>query len=64
MTLLSYPKSIAVEDIIGIARHPSSSPCAVEECSSPSDLVDRLLEYGFTSSAETHRSTIDIYAKS
>ncbi|KAL6839119.1 hypothetical protein ACP4OV_031010 [Aristida adscensionis] len=58
MTLLSYPKSIAVEEIIGIVQRLS-----LEECSSPSDLVDRLLEYGFTSSAETHRFTIDIHAK-
>jgi pre-mRNA-splicing factor ATP-dependent RNA helicase DHX16 len=36
---------------------------AAKECSSTGDLVGKLVEFGFTSSAETRSFAADIYAK-
>lgn len=53
MTLLGYSKSVVVQYVIRLAK----------ECSSTGDLVGKLVEFGFTSSAETHNFATDIYAK-
>ena len=37
--------------------------CSAKECSSTADLVGKLVEYGFASSAETRSFAADIYAK-
>ncbi|KAK3123207.1 hypothetical protein QOZ80_8AG0626210 [Eleusine coracana subsp. coracana] len=53
MTLLGYSKSVVVQYVIRLAK----------ECSSTGDLVGKLVEFGFTSSAETRSFAADIYAK-
>nr|CAB3482706.1 unnamed protein product [Digitaria exilis] len=53
MTLLGYSKSVVVQYVIRLAK----------ECSSTGDLVGKLVEFGFTSSAETRTFAADIYAK-
>uniref|UniRef100_A0A0E0QHJ3 RNA helicase n=2 Tax=Oryza TaxID=4527 RepID=A0A0E0QHJ3_ORYRU len=53
MSLLGYSKSVVVQYVIRLAK----------ECSSTGDLVGKLVEFGFTSSAETRSFAADIYAK-
>uniref|UniRef100_A0A0E0LTX7 RNA helicase n=1 Tax=Oryza punctata TaxID=4537 RepID=A0A0E0LTX7_ORYPU len=53
MSLLGYSKSVVVQYVIRLAK----------ECSSTGDLVGKLVEFGFTSSAETRSFASDIYAK-
>ncbi|KAK3121479.1 hypothetical protein QOZ80_8BG0654080 [Eleusine coracana subsp. coracana] len=53
MTLLGYSKSVVVQYVIRLAK----------ECSSTGDLVGKLVEFGFTSSAETLSFAADIYSK-
>ncbi|KAL6646502.1 hypothetical protein ACP70R_018110 [Stipagrostis hirtigluma subsp. patula] len=53
MALLGYSQSVVVQYVIRLAK----------ECSSTGDLVGKLVEYGFTSSAETRSFAADIYAK-
>uniref|UniRef100_A0A0E0EKA8 RNA helicase n=1 Tax=Oryza meridionalis TaxID=40149 RepID=A0A0E0EKA8_9ORYZ len=53
MSLLGYSKSVVVQYVIRLAK----------ECSSTGDLVGKLVEFGFTSSAETRSFAADIYGK-
>ncbi|KAL5231001.1 hypothetical protein ABZP36_029777 [Zizania latifolia] len=53
MSLLGYSKSVVVQYVIRLAK----------ECSSTGDLVGKLVEFGFKSSAETRSFATDIYAK-
>ncbi|KAF0900638.1 hypothetical protein E2562_033521 [Oryza meyeriana var. granulata] len=53
MSLLGYSKSVVVLYVIRLAK----------ECSSTGDLVGKLVEFGFSSSAETRSFAADIYAK-
>ncbi|WVZ95241.1 hypothetical protein U9M48_041032 [Paspalum notatum var. saurae] len=53
MSLLGYSKSVLVQYVIRLAK----------ECGSTGDLVGKLVEFGFTSSAETRTFAADIYAK-
>ncbi|GJN12821.1 hypothetical protein PR202_ga31135 [Eleusine coracana subsp. coracana] len=60
MTLLGYSKSVVVQYVIRLGLvcvYPA------KECSSTGDLVGKLVEFGFTSSAETRSFAADIYAK-
>ena len=53
MSLLGYSKNVVVQYVIRLAK----------ECSSTGDLVGKLVEFGFTSSAETRAFASDVYAK-
>ena len=53
MSLLGYSKDVVVQYVIRLAK----------ESSSTGDLVGKLVEFGFTSSAETRAFASDIYAK-
>uniref|UniRef100_A0A0D9X6S6 RNA helicase n=1 Tax=Leersia perrieri TaxID=77586 RepID=A0A0D9X6S6_9ORYZ len=53
MSLLGYSKSVVVQYVIRLAK----------ECSSTGDLVGKLVEFGFASSAETRSFATDIYNK-
>ncbi|KAF8689953.1 hypothetical protein HU200_041588 [Digitaria exilis] len=53
MILLGYSKGVIVQYVNKLAK----------ECSSAGDLVAKLVEFGFTSSVETHTFAADICAK-
>ncbi|XP_047044958.1 pre-mRNA-splicing factor ATP-dependent RNA helicase DEAH1-like isoform X2 [Lolium rigidum] len=53
MSVHGYSTSVLVKYVIGLAK----------ECSSTGDLVGKLVEYGFSSSAETRSFAADVYAK-
>ncbi|XP_039127210.1 pre-mRNA-splicing factor ATP-dependent RNA helicase DEAH1 isoform X2 [Dioscorea cayenensis subsp. rotundata] len=53
MTLMGYSKSVVVQYVIRLSK----------ESSSPSDLLSKLLEYGFSSSADTRSFAEEIFAK-
>ena len=53
MSLLGYSKNVVVQYVIRLAK----------ESSSTGDLVGKLVEFGFTSSAETRAFASDAYAK-
>ncbi|KAM0868320.1 hypothetical protein ACQ4PT_041433 [Festuca glaucescens] len=53
MSVQGFSTSVLVKYVIGLAK----------ECSSTGDLVGKLVEYGFSSSAETRSFAADVYAK-
>ncbi|OAY84052.1 putative pre-mRNA-splicing factor ATP-dependent RNA helicase DHX16 [Ananas comosus] len=53
MSLMGYSKSVVVQYVIRLSK----------ESSSPADLVSKLVEFGFSSSADTRSFAQEIYAK-
>lgn len=53
MTLMGYSQSVVVQYVIRLSK----------EASSPSDLVGKLVDYGFSSSADTRSFAQEIFAK-